>query len=398
MIGQNTVEVMKLSQQLDYSIVDSKRRMEFLFNLLMEYDEKLQIWYPNKFLSEYFEHYYNPHIKQNQAQSDKLPVCYNLSYMAGYLLFNKDQKDVNVVREKTQKYRDTKHVSLQQMIEEQGEDSIKEAESSYLRTKPTVTAEDKQEMPELQGYSDFIDALEEKRKAEQDPKEKYRLKQLVKGLRQDQLAAKLALQKPIIFTRLSPTNSQINYYEDTGYSIGDHDYKQVSYNKIQLSEPSHISNLLKYYSQLRHSTYDAPQSDIRYILDTLDDLIEEAPLHEHFRYILIRRIDGVTYDNLSFELQKEMGLKLSAGYISSIFLNRIPDILSKHYLDSFEEWYYTFKLKGDYKKCNRCGKNFLRTSKYFRKDKKSRDKLSTICKECRREQDIAAEQRRKGMR
>lgn len=390
MIGQNTANVMELSQQLDFSITDTSERIKLLYNLLMEYDETVKKWLPNEFFRNYFEYYYNPHISQNQPQSHKLPICYNLNYMAGYMLFTKDQEDHNIIREKTQKYRDTKHVSLQQMVEEQGEEAVKPTESSYLRTKPTVTEEDQKEIPELKGYAEMIEKLKEQIEVETNPKKQYKLKQVIKGLRQDQLAVKLIIQKPIVFTRLSPTTSKINYFENTGYKNEENKYHEVSLNKIQLSESSHIAGLLKYYSQLKHASYDDPQSDMKYILDVLDWLIEKAPLNEHFRYILIRRIDGVTYENLSYELHKEMGLRLSAGYISSIFLNRIPDILSKYYLDSFEEWYYTFKAKGDYKKCNRCGKNYLRMNKYFRKDKKSPDGLSTICKECRREQDNRA--------
>ncbi|MFA6711143.1 MAG: hypothetical protein WCS33_00305 [Candidatus Caldatribacteriota bacterium] len=394
MIGQNTAEIMKLSQQLDFSIADTKERISLLYDLLMEYNKATKEWLPNLFLTEYFEKYYNPHIKQAQPQSHKLPVCYNLNYMAGYILFNKDQTNVNVIREKTQKYRDTKHVSLEQTMEEQGEESIKPAETSYLRARPTVTEQDVKDIPELQGYSDYIEAVKLLIDKEENEREKYKLRQILKEVRQDQLAAKLALQKPINFTRLTPTYSLINYYEDTGYGMDNYEYKQVSFNKIELSEPSHVSNLLKFYSDLRHHSYDDTQSDIRYILDTLDDLIEEAPLNEHFRYILIRRIDGETYENIAFELHKEMGLRLSAGYVSSIFLNRIPDIISKYYLDSFEEWYFTFKTKGDYKTCTKCKKNFLRSDKYFRKDKKSRDGLSTVCKECRKQQDVEAAKKR----
>ena len=403
MIGGNSAKIANISKQLDYSLEDTQDRLHLLYELLMDYDEDTEEYYPNEFLQTYFDKYYNPNIKQTQSQSHKLPVCYNLSYMAGYVLFNKQEKNTTIIREKTQKYRDTKHISLETTVEEQGEESVKPVETAYLRVKPTVTKEDQENIPELRGYADFIEELKEKLDNEDNPKEQYKLRQIIKGARQDQLALKLSIQRPISFTRLSPTSHKINYDEDTGYSTKNHGYTQVSYNHIQLSEPSHIAGLLKNYSSLRHASYDDTQSDIKYILDELDDLIEAAPLYEHFRFILIKRIDGLTYEELQYELQKEMGMKLSAGYISSIFLNRIPDVLSKYYIDSFEEWYYTFKQRGDYKTCTKqispdCKKNYLRTEKYFRKDRKSPDGLSTICKVCRKLQDAqaAAKRRAKG--
>ena len=389
----NLDKVSAISKQLDYSITATKDRLSLLYSLLMVYNTVTEEWTPNSFLTSYFSTYYNANIKQNQPLSHSLPVCYNLSYMAGYILFNKEEGDIGVVREKTQKGRDLKHISLQQVVEEQGEEAVREKETSYLQVRPTVTAEDEDKMPELADYTKYIEAVQQQMERAHNSRDRYKLRQILKEARQDRLAAKMALKPPTTYTQ-TYSSSCIDYYEDTKYTNDAGKVIQVSHNKINLDTPKHILELLKHYAQLRHHTYDKVDSDIRYILDTLDEIIEDAPLNKHFRYILIRRIDGATYDVIAHELQEQLGLKFSPAYISSVFTSRIPQILSTYYADSYEEWYYTHREKGDYKKCTRCGTNWLRDAKYYRRDSKSNDGLSTICKVCRSEQDARSKEKR----
>jgi uncharacterized OB-fold protein len=54
----------------------------------------------------------------------------------------------------------------------------------------------------------------------------------------------------------------------------------------------------------------------------------------------------------------------------------------KAYEDDYEEWFYTFKAKGKYKKCSKCGKIYLAKEKYFGKHPNTKDGLQSICKNC----------------
>ena len=47
------------------------------------------------------------------------------------------------------------------------------------------------------------------------------------------------------------------------------------------------------------------------------------------------------------------------------------------------EWYYTEKEVGYWKRCSRCGQIKLGHSKFFSKNKSSKDGWYSICKECR---------------
>lgn len=308
------------------------------------------------------------------------------------MLFNKEEGDIGVVRDKTQRYRDTKHVSLEQRVDEQGEESIYNLTTRVTNPKPKVEERDKVQIPELREYDKLIAAAQAELDATESPKEHYRLRQIIKGLRQDQMALKLSVQQPLVGRRTK--GSDAFFYEDTGPVTPNPKYKRVRQNTIDLGDPEHVEQLLKHYSALREHTYEHTKVEMRYILDTLDQLIEECIVNPHFKFILIKKIDGLTYDAISEEMQIEMGLALSSSYLSTIFSKRIPSIIAAHYTNSQEEWEYTFAKKGNYKQCTKCYQNYLREPKFFRKDKKSPDGLSTICKECRRRQDALTKERR----
>lgn len=48
----------------------------------------------------------------------------------------------------------------------------------------------------------------------------------------------------------------------------------------------------------------------------------------------------------------------------------------------YEDWFYANKAKGDYKICKQCGGVKLRNGHFFNKEKKGKDGLKSICKEC----------------
>ncbi len=398
-LGKNTESAQGLSNQLDFSIEDTEERLQLLYEITMEYNEAAKEWMPNKFLEDFFTNYYNSHIKQTQGLAETVAACRNLSYIAGYILFNKGEPPIDVVKTVTQKKRDLKHISFESTIEEAGEAAVEPVKSNYTKPKVEITEEDIEKYQPVADYTAYLKELQKKQEEDVDGKRMKLLKKTIKEVAQDRVAMKIQLTRPILFSKLTKSDSEIDFYQNTGYVDNKGEYKLVSENTIDLKDPKHIKEILKRYSELKQHIAESPHADMRYILDAIDDIIEKAPINEHFKFILIKRIDGMTYEQIAEELQKKLGLRLSESYISSVFLNRIPDIMVEYYLDSYEEWYYTFKQKGDYKTCSRqispdCQKNYLRTTKYFRKDKKSPDGLSTVCKTCRKMQDLEAKKRR----
>ena len=375
------------TSQLDYSIEDNQERLDKLRDILEVYDKKNDRYFPAHFFVDYFTNYFNPNINQSMNLSDKVPVCVGLNYMAGYILFNKDKSPDDIIKDKTQNYRDSKHISLEQIIEEKGEETLpqKPSPAKYKLIKPTITDEDRQNIPPLADLHKFISSLATQMEEETNSKEKYRLKKILIEARQDQYAIKEAYVKNIKFNT-DFGSTKYDFDEDTGY-YNDGEYHYISSNKIDLGNPKHIYQLLNHYSALRHQHYDDPNNDMRYILDSLEELISKTPLKELFSRILTRRIDGTTYEVIASEIKQIYGLELSVAYLSSTFANYIPKEIAKVYEDNYEDWYYTYQEKGDYKQCTRCGRNLLRSTKYFRKDSKSKDGLSTICKEDRKREE-----------
>jgi len=95
------------------------------------------------------------------------------------------------------------------------------------------------------------------------------------------------------------------------------------------------------------------------------------------------KIDGLQNIQIQEILQKEFGITHSLEYISSLWRNKIPNLIASAAEDEFLEWYYTAVEKGHYKRCSRCGKLKLAHNKYFSKNKTSKDSFYSICKECR---------------
>jgi len=77
-------------------------------------------------------------------------------------------------------------------------------------------------------------------------------------------------------------------------------------------------------------------------------------------------------------------LTYSEEYISTLYRKKIPAFLADYYKNEREEWYCLNKVKGTYKKCNRCQEQKLMNNTNFSLNKSSKDGFYSICKECRR--------------
>ena len=76
-------------------------------------------------------------------------------------------------------------------------------------------------------------------------------------------------------------------------------------------------------------------------------------------------------------------MKHSVEYISSLWRQKIPKILSEKAQEQYLIWYYSNVAYGHWKKCSRCGQINLANNRFYSKNKSSRDGFYSICKECR---------------
>ena len=95
------------------------------------------------------------------------------------------------------------------------------------------------------------------------------------------------------------------------------------------------------------------------------------------------KIDGLQNSEIRDILQETFGIRHSLEYISSLWRNKIPNLIASVAEDEFLNWYYLNEEKGVYKRCSRCGQIKLAHNKYFSKNKTSKDGFYSICKECR---------------
>lgn len=159
-------------------------------------------------------------------------------------------------------------------------------------------------------------------------------------------------------------------------------YKFVYFNKIRQGtfypdydmfdwdDRNQILALLKFR---RTGYFD---SDLGCLLYDLDELIKQISLTPTELEILD------LYRNQDIK-QKDIGiiLDVSQQYISAS-LYKIAAKITEGYWNSYEDWYYTNVVKGKYKQCSKCGQNKIASTKYFKKDRKGKNGLKSICKSC----------------
>ena len=120
-------------------------------------------------------------------------------------------------------------------------------------------------------------------------------------------------------------------------------------------------------------------------MEDLDNLVDRTLKNDYPLYydLLIYKIDGKQNIEIQSLLQEKHGIKHSVEYISSLWRNKIPKLISEKAQEEYLVWYYTTQEYGKWKKCSRCGQVKLAHNRFFSKNKTSKDGFYSICKCCR---------------
>ena len=323
-------------------------------------------------------------LEENPEPSEKY-----LEILADYLVLcmekqeKKERKLLTDNRMTTVNKRETSYEGLVSQLEN-GEDGIYNLlgdnnKNVIFQPKVTITKEDLETIPFLRQLRDAIEDWEKKLK-KAEGKEAYSIKKTIIELRKDQYIIKNDYLKPIIPQKITKSK---NYPKlDSDYSFDDEGF--VVPSGVSFMDPKVVSAILCNYAGLKQEAEGKFEKDLWYIMYDFDILLKDAmkeyPLYER---IIEYKIEGLQNIEIQELIEEEFGIKHSLEYISSLWRNKIPKIITSTAEDQFLEWYYLEQEKGVYKKCSRCGQIKLAHNKYFSKNKTSKDGFYSICKECR---------------
>ena len=314
-----------------------------------------------------------------------------LEIMADYLILcmeKKEKKEKKILTENrmtTVNKRETSFEGLTSKLEN-GEDGlynlITNDKNVILTPSVSITKEDLEEIQPLRQLREAIMDLE---KVKVEGKDAYKLKRMLIELRQDQYIIKNAYRRPIYFLRSGRGSQVIDWDCDTGYEDENGNYVEVSENRLDLTNYEHVSALLCNYSLLKQKTAEELDNDIKYVIEDLENIIESFLPQEYPQYhdIIVWKIDGKSNLDIQKLLKNKYGTTHSQEYISSLFRNKIPKLIADKVSEQWLLWFYTYKAKGEWKTCSRCGETKLAHNRFFSKNKTAKSGFYSICKSCR---------------
>lgn len=269
---------------------------------------------------------------------------------------------------------------------ESGEDGIYSMiandKNILFNPKRGITKEDIETVP---GLKELIAAIEEVQAefAVATGRRKYQLKRQIIEMQQDQYELKKSYKQPIYLMNITKSASRLNLDEKIIYDTEKNSV--ISTSMINLYNPDHISLLLCNYSNLKEECWDKFDSDIKWLISDLENLIDNV-LREGYPIwykILIYKIDKKTNAEIQQLIFEEFETLHTVEYISTIWRKKIPKLLAEKAEEKWLVWHFTVEEKGKWKKCSKCGQIKLANPRFFSKNNTSKDGFYSQCKECR---------------
>lgn len=353
----------KSSIKLDYTLKTPEERSSFVQNLIENTP-------PEQFNEKYIE------------------------ILTDYIIFamdKKERKERNILTENRMVTINKRETSYQGLAEkfENGEDGVSnlihEDKNTILTPKVSITEQDIAEIKPLQDLKEAIEVVRNQEKVATG-KRKFLLKKQIIEMCQQQYAIKSEYKSPIYSSNTikgfvkSDLNDKI--------SINANGEPQND-GAVSFFNPKHLSALLCNYSALKEEAYGNFVNDAYYMMEDLDNLIEETLKDNYPLYydLLIYKIDGRQNVEIQLLIESKYGIKHSVEYISSLWRNKIPKLLAEQAKKDYLMHYYTNIEYGKWKKCSKCGEIKLAHNYFFSINKTSKDGYYSICKACRNQKN-----------
>lgn len=325
----------------------------------------------------------NKFLEENPKPDSK-----TLELLADYLVFcmeKQEKKEKKILTENRLATVNKREVSYEGLMSkfENGEDGVYNLTVNdkhvIFQPKKAITAQDRADIPDLQQTDEAI-AFWSEYAERATGKDAFIAKRALIESRKDQYVIKEAFKPVIKSYHLS--------FGSTGVELPSDEYTntagEVGGWGATFLDPEIVSTILCNYSKLQERAYDTLGSDLWYLMIDFDRISGIALKNYPIYYKIVEgKIDGLTNVQIQQNLIDEFGQEHSVEYISSLWRNKIPALISSVAEDEYLSWYYLEVKKGKYKKCSRCGEVKLAHNKYFSKNSTSRDGFYSICKECR---------------
>jgi hypothetical protein len=156
----------------------------------------------------------------------------------------------------------------------------------------------------------------------------------------------------------------------TRREVKDETHHSLRFGIIKLESVDHVRELLEYYEDVDLTT------DIGLIIHEINKLIEKTKLTENEKAILqLFRNEQLDITSISETMD------VSYQYVSDALKNIAKKISTIYRLDKIE-WNDKKEGKATYKTCSKCKESKIASNRYFGYDKRNKDDLKSICKEC----------------
>ena len=323
--------------KFDYGIQDPRERVKYIENLLEE----------------------RSHWTSRELQK-----------MADYILKDSGNSILTDNRMVTINRRETSFQGLSERLEG-GEDAlhnlIRHDKQTILTPKNKITAQDVEQIPELRYLRERILEWELHMESARG-KHRYSIKKVLIEMRKEQYTIKQMYKTPM-------------YTKGTCHIR----VQTCTVDELRLDNPAHIAEILNNYGKLKQTLWDDLHNDMRWMLTDLDALIAQHIKDRHPIYyqILTMKVGGDTNEEIKEYLSLHWGKHHSQEYISSLWCNKIPQLIADGYRENYLNWFYTYKNRGLYKTCSRCLEPKLAHKRYFGTNQAAKYGFYSVCKKCR---------------
>lgn len=157
----------------------------------------------------------------------------------------------------------------------------------------------------------------------------------------------------------------------------------IHYEGASLMKKGLCAELLKSYIKLKGQNWGKFNDMWFLIMDfenCLFDALEPFPVYQA---IVEQKWSSMSNNDIVQELYAEFGKHYTPEQVSSLYCNKIPELIASKATDNFIDYWYTHEEKGTYKTCSCCGRVLVAHPRFFNRNSTSKDGFYSQCKECR---------------